>query len=156
LSANNRASEYKSAKEKDTARTVCICMAVISFVLLILAVAMPSMYKKYNDKAEKETIGLNVTLKDSTPLIYTVQAGSFDSLQRARKLYDSIISDLTEEDVAYLRIEKVGQYYAVRIGKFGEWSYAERFHERIRSQLSTAILVEAYIKEERIKKLHTS
>jgi hypothetical protein len=131
-------------------------MTVISFTLLILVVAMPSMYKKYNEMAEKEAIGHNVELKDGNlPLIYTVQAGSFDDLQRARKLYDSIKGNLTTEDLAYLRIEKVGHYYAVRIGKFGEWRYVEIFHDKIRSKFSTAIIMQAYIKEERIKKLHS-
>ena len=204
MSENNRASKIKAIKEKDTARTICICIAIIPFALLILAVALPSMYKKYNEQAEKETLlrleYLNnnvdeeiatalsankstekveepeavsddirskeshdsaeskvIPRKDGTvSLVYTLQAGSFDGLQSAIKLYDSIINDLTTEDLAYLRIEKVGQYYAVRLGKFGERSNAEILHEKIRSHLSTAIIMQAYIKEERIKKLHST
>ena len=92
----------------------------------------------------------------SLSLVYTVQAGSFDDLQSARKLYDSIINDLTSEDLSYLRIEEVGQYYAVRIGKFEERRSAEIFHEKTRSQLSTTMIMQVYIKEERIKKFHSS
>jgi hypothetical protein len=160
LAVNNRASGIQPAKEKDTARTICICITVISFVLLTLVVAMPSMYEKYNEQAEKEALfraESKVPGKDETlSLVYTVQAGSFDDLQSAKKLYDYITNDLTTKDLAYLRIEKVGQYYAVRIGKFGERSHAEIFHEKIRLQLSTAIIMQAYIKEERMKKLHSS
>jgi len=204
LSVNNRTSEYKPAKEKDTARTICICITVISFTLLMLVVALPSMYEKYNEKAKNEAISRleyisenmdediaaslsakkstdNVELPDvilddirtketqnsaeskviprkggSLSLVYTVQAGSFDDLQSARKLYDSIINDLTSEDLSYLRIEEVGQYYAVRIGKFEERRSAEIFHEKTSSQLSTTMIMQVYIKEERIKKLHSS
>jgi hypothetical protein len=204
LSVNNRDSEYKPAKEKDTARTICICITVISFALLMLVVALPSMYEQYNEKTEEEAIRRLVNISKNTDediaaslsakkstdhvklpevilddistkemqnsaeskviprqggtlsLVYTVQAGSFDDLQSARKLYDYITNDLTTETLAFLRIEQIGQYYAVRIGKFGERSHAEIFHDKIRSQISTAIIIEAYIKEERIKKLHSS
>jgi len=194
LSVNIRDSEYKPAKEKDTARTICICIAVISFALLSIVVAIPSMYENHNEKAEEEAMhhleyiskntdediavslsekkrlddirikeiqnnakSKSIFRKDGTlSLVYTVQAGSFADLQRARKQYDSITNDLTAEDLAYLRIEKVGQYYAVRIGKFGERSHAEIFRKKIRQQLSTTMIIQAYIKEERIKKLHSA
>ena len=165
MSVNIRASEYKPAKEKDTARTICIGITVISFALLLLVAALPSRYEKYNQKlddilikeAQKKADSKVIPGKDGNlSLIYTLQAGSFDDLQRAGKLYDSIKNDLTSEDLAYLRIEKVGKYYAVRIGKFGEWRNAETFHDKIRPQLSSAIIVQAHIKDERIEKLHSS
>jgi cell division septation protein DedD len=165
---------------------------------------MPSIYKKYNEKAENEAmrhpgsvsentvkdiaaslsttkVTDNVDLPeassddihtdesqkstespfiqsndDALSLVYTVQAGSFDDLHRAGILYDSIINNLSSEDLAYLRIEKVEQYYAVRIGKFHERNDAEKFFEKIRPYLSTSFIIQAYIKEERIKKLHSS
>ena len=138
---------------------------VISFALLLFVVALPARYEKYNEKLDdiliKETQNHAenkvIPGKDATlSLIYTLQAGSFNDLQRAIKQYDSIKHDLTSEDLAYLRIEKVGQYYAVRIGKFREWSNAEIFHHKIRPQLSSAIIVQAHIKDERIEKLHSS
>ena len=93
---------------------------------------------------------------DNPSLVYTIQAGSFKDLDSARKLYDSILHGLNKEDLAYLRIEKVGQYYAVRIGKFGDQRHAKIFHKKTRSHLSTASMMKAYIKEERIKKMHSS
>lgn len=204
MSVNNRVSKYKLTKEKDTARTICICIAVISFALLILVAALPSMYEKYNENAEKEEISsleynskninediaASLSAKKSTdnvelpeivlddihanasqdsierkavpgpdgplPLVYTIQAGSFNDMDSAWKLYDSIMNKLYQKDLAYLRIEKVGQYYAVRIGKFKERSHVEIFHENIKSQLATAMIMQAYIKEERVKKLHSS
>ena len=204
MSVNNRSSKYNPAKEKDTARIICIGIPVILFTLLILAIALPSMYEKYSGKDEKEAIrrlehlsknidkyiATSLSEKESTDnadlpetisddirtketqnsagtkfipgkgdtltLVYTVQVGSFDDLESAIRLYDSIINDFTTADLAYLRIEKVGQYYAVRIGQFGERTHAEIFHEKIRLYLSTAIMMQAYIKKERIKKLHSS
>jgi hypothetical protein len=95
--------------------------------------------------------------KDFTlSLVYTVQAGRFSTMPRARQLYDSILNDIPTEDLPYLRIEKSGRYYVVRIGKFKERRYAEVFHERIKSQLSTSTLMQAYIKEYGIKKRHSS
>ena len=165
MSVNIRASEYKPAKEKDTARTICICIAIISFVLLLFVAALPSRYEKYNEKldymlvkeAQNSAESKVISGKDgSLSLIYTLQAGSFNDLQRAKIQYDSIKHALTSEDLAYLRIEKVGPYYAVRIGKFGEWTHAETFLDKIRPQLSSAIIVQAHIKDERIEKLHSS
>ena len=109
--------------------------------------------KEIQNSAESKVMpGKDFTLS----LVYTVQAGRFYNMYKARKLYDSIINDISTEDLAYLRIEKAGQYYVVRIGKFEERRYAEIFHERIRSQLSTAMIMQDYIKEYRIKKRHSS
>jgi hypothetical protein len=197
-------SEYKQARKINTTRTIFICISVISFALLILVVALPSMNEKNNEKAEKEALrrvinfsknmdedmAASLSAKKNTDnaelpevilddirtkeiqnsaeskviprkdftlsLVYTVQAGRFDTMPRARKLYDSIINDINSEDLAYLRIEKAGRHYVVRIGKFEERRYAEIFHERIRSQLSTAMIIQDYIKEYRIKKRHSS
>ena len=49
-------SEYKLARKINTVRTIFICISVISFALLILVVALPSMNEKDNEKAEKEAI----------------------------------------------------------------------------------------------------
>ncbi|UCH80431.1 MAG: SPOR domain-containing protein [Nitrospiraceae bacterium] len=89
-------------------------------------------------------------------LVFTIQAGSFKDLHSALKLYDSMMNDLNEKDLAYLRIEKVGKYYAVRIGKFGDQRHIKNFHEKIRPHLSSARIMKAYIKKDRIKKLHSS
>lgn len=165
MSVNIRASEYKPAKEKDTARTICICIAIFSFVLLLFVAALPSRYEKYNEKldymlvkeAQNSAESMVIPGKEgSLSLIYTLQAGSFNDLQRAKTQYDSIKHALTSEDLAYLRIEKVDQFYTVRIGKFGEWSNAETFLNKIKPQVSSAIIMEAYIKDERIEKLHSS
>jgi hypothetical protein len=49
-------SEYKLKRKINTARTIFICISVISFALLIIVVALPAMNETYDEKAEKEAI----------------------------------------------------------------------------------------------------
>lgn len=51
------------------------------------------------------------------PLFYTIQAGSFAGEQGGLHLYQDIAGILPESQRAYLRVEKVGSYYTVRLGK---------------------------------------
>jgi hypothetical protein len=62
---------------------------------------------------------------------------------------------LSREEIDYLRIEKIGKYYAVRLGKFEDRAHAERFHKTIKRDLNFSILMKAYIKDERIMKLRS-
>ena len=48
---------------------------------------------------------------------YTVQTASFVTLDDARKHYDSIIRKIKGEKLDHLRIEKIGNYFSIRIGK---------------------------------------
>ncbi len=203
-SENNKTSECDPAYEKKIGILICTGISVIALALIILVVALPSIYKNKNEKAEmaalsrldsfssntdkkiavppsekkstkkvelpeaesddihakasEDSIERKVVLGPySTPsLFYTIQAGSFNDMDSAWKLYDSIINKLNEKDLDYLRIEKVGQYYAVRIGKFWEQRHAKIFHDNIKSQLSTSRMMKAYIKKERLKMLHSS
>jgi TolB-like protein len=93
--------------------------------------------------------------KSVLPLIYTVQAGSFEDMESALEQYDAILSSLGEEDLDYLRIEKIGPYYTVRIGKIEDQDEAENFHDKLISDLPDSILMKAYIKDERIKHLYS-
>jgi hypothetical protein len=201
---NNTSSECDPAYEKKIGIIICTGISVIALVLVILVVALPSIYKKNNEKAEKaalnrlESLSSNMDEKMAVPssvvdstkkvtlleadaddihakasehsierkvvlgsysqpsLFYTIQAGSFNDMDSAWKLYDSILTKLNEKDLDYLRIEKVGEYYAVRIGKFWEQRHAKTFHDNIKSQLSTSKMMKAYIKKERLKMLHSS
>ncbi|UCH82162.1 MAG: SPOR domain-containing protein [Nitrospiraceae bacterium] len=86
-------------------------------------------------------------------LSYTIQAGNFDNITNAQKAFDSIVNKLDENQLHYLRIEKIGEYYCVRLGKFDGYDTARDFFQTIKHQLSDAIILEAYIKDERILKL---
>jgi tetratricopeptide (TPR) repeat protein len=72
----------------------------------------------------------------------------------AQKQFKSIVQGLNEKNLDYLRIEKVGKFYTVRIGKFDDYDHAEKFLKTIKSQFSAALIRTAYIKDNRIIKLY--
>ncbi len=92
---------------------------------------------------------------DGATLIYTVQAGSFKDIEKALKQYDSITDVLYKEELHYLRIEKIGQYFSVRLGSFKTHKQAERFYKAVRLRLPSVILMSAYIKDHRLQKLYS-
>ena len=82
--------------------------------------------------------------------IYTIQTGSFVNVERAQKQFNSLIQILKNKDNNYLRIEKIGKVYAVRIGSFNDYTAAKSFLMGTKSQLNMAIILKAFIKEDRI------
>lgn len=86
--------------------------------------------------------------------IYTIQTGSFISIAPAQKQFDSIVQGLNEKELDYLRIEKIGKFYSLRLGKFEDYTTAKKFLQAIKPQLSTAIIMKAYIIDERIVRLY--
>jgi len=86
--------------------------------------------------------------------IFTIQAASFESAPDARKQFDLITAGLKKEALEYLRIEKIGRFYTVRIGKFNDRRKAEEFFLINKPGLPGAIIMRAYYKDERIKKLY--
>ncbi len=93
---------------------------------------------------------------DSHSLIYTIQAGSFGDMKSARNNYDSITKELVSRDLHYLRIEQIGQLYTVRLGIFKDRSDAVAQHRSIRPYLSNTLVISAYLKDERIKKMYAA
>jgi tetratricopeptide (TPR) repeat protein len=91
----------------------------------------------------------------SAQAFYTVQTGSFLSLEEALAHYESVVTVLSEKDLAFLRIEKVGYYFSVRLGKYTDRSEADRFHESVKLHFPSSLMRKAYIKDERIKKIYT-
>lgn len=86
---------------------------------------------------------------------YTIQTGSFIDEARAVGEFNLILQRLNKDELEYLRIERIGEYYTVRLGRFEDEGIAKEFHERIRVKLPDSIIVEAYIIEERIVKQYT-
>ncbi|NOZ69586.1 MAG: PEGA domain-containing protein [Deferribacteres bacterium] len=84
--------------------------------------------------------------------IYTIQAGSFTKAGYARKQFDYIAQKLNEKELAYLRIEKVGEFYSVRLGRFKDYRTARRFLQAIKTRLPGVIIVRSYIRPDRIIK----
>ena len=86
--------------------------------------------------------------------IFTIQAGSFGSDSDAHKQFDLIAGKLKEEALASLRIERIGKFYTVRIGKFNDRPEAEDFLIINEYGLPGAIIMSVYYKDERIEKLY--
>lgn len=93
--------------------------------------------------------------KEERHLFYTIQTGSFIDVERAMKQFDSVMQGTFEKDLNHLRIEKVGKFYSVRLGKFRKYAGAEKLLQAIKPQLRKAIIMEAYIKDERIVKQYS-
>ena len=85
-----------------------------------------------------------------TQSIYTIQTGSFVSVKRAEEQFDSILKILKGKAFSFLRIEKIGKYYSVRLGKFTDINEAKQFIVAAIPDISNTDILKAYIKEERI------
>ena len=85
---------------------------------------------------------------------YTVQTGSFATDTIAAKQFYSLLKILDERGSEYLRIEKIRNLYAVRVGQFREYAAAEKFLRARSAQINGAIILKAHFNEERIVKLY--
>jgi hypothetical protein len=109
--------------------------------------------KKF-ENSNKFIYKLKVDSQYVSKSIYTIQTGSFLKMERAQKQFDSVLQVLNGKEFGFLRIEKIGKYYSVRLGRFDNYNTTEKFFKVIKPQLSTAIILKAYIKNERIIKLY--
>jgi RND family efflux transporter MFP subunit len=95
-------------------------------------------------------------ISHSSQLIYTIQTGSYVGENDARNYYDSVVEKLNENELDYLRIEKIGKFYAVRLGTYNDHAAASAFLNANSHMLPGAVVMNAYIKDERIIKSYTS
>lgn len=86
--------------------------------------------------------------------IYTIQIASFSTLMKADEEFNLTAQSLGRDNLAYLRIEKIGDFYSLRLGKFNNNMEAMRFLESIKTGLPSSMIVNAYFKEERIVRLY--
>ncbi|UCH80564.1 MAG: PilZ domain-containing protein [Nitrospiraceae bacterium] len=97
---------------------------------------------------------LKGSLKDddlpASRLVYTIQIESLLNIEDAQNKFDDIIRSLSEKHLNTLRIEKVGKYYTLRLGKFENYETAGEILKDINPYFSEAIILKAYIKNERI------
>ena len=110
-------------------------------------------YKNVNNanKSFGKTVADN---KYASQTIYTIQIGSFIEIERAQKQFDFIAQGLDEKELDYLRIEKIGKFYTIRLGKYEDSLYAEKFLMTVKPHLPAAIVLNAYIKDKRIIRLY--
>jgi tetratricopeptide (TPR) repeat protein len=86
-------------------------------------------------------------------LVYSIQTGSFTDLSSAEKQFNLLKKGLKGKDADFLRVEKIGKFYSVRIGKFDDRSSAEALRKSALAVVSSAITMDVYFKEDRIVKI---
>jgi hypothetical protein len=93
-------------------------------------------------------------ISHASQLVHTIQLSSFTHADEAEKYFDAVEHQLHHMARDYLRIEKVGKYYAVRTGNYGNYNEATLSLDAISNQVPSAIIIKAYIIDERtVKKL---
>ncbi len=85
---------------------------------------------------------------------YTIQIGSFLELKPAQKQFDMLKQGLKDENIDYLRIEKIGRYYSVRLGKFKDKAEAGKMLTAVKRHVAAAITMKSYFIEKRMIKLY--
>jgi tetratricopeptide (TPR) repeat protein len=86
--------------------------------------------------------------------IYTIQTGSFKDSQSAEKRFRIIEQSLEETALQALRIEMIGKFYAVRVGRFARRAEAEQFLREHELSLKGAMVMKAYFIDKRILLIH--
>jgi hypothetical protein len=89
-----------------------------------------------------------IVLKEFDPYgpqrIYSIQTGSFKEIANAYRYFNFLMREFEGSPVNYTRIEKIGVYYAVRIGKFNGYTATKQFLEDSQPLLSSSIIVDNY------------
>ena len=80
-----------------------------------------------------------------------MQTASFVALEDARNHYESITKKIAEKNLDHLRIEKIGDYFCVRLGKFEDRLQAEKYFLSIKHHFPASIMRKAYLREERTR-----
>ena len=121
-----------------------IFVTITSLALLLIAdFVSGSEHESIADTPNESSI-------NSSQQIYTIQTGSFLLLEGAQEQFDSILKILNEKEFGFLRVEQIGKYYAVRVGKFADYNEAEQFIVEAQPDFPHADILEVYIKEDRI------
>lgn len=97
---------------------------------------------------------VNVTKRYDYKSIYSIQTGSFTELTRASQQFGFVVEKLNKKELGFLRIEKIGNYYSVRLGKFDDYVAAKRFMHEIIPGIFDAIILNVNIEDDRIIKFH--
>lgn len=86
--------------------------------------------------------------------VYTIQTSSFKDSQRAEKQFRIFEQSLEGMALQALRIEKIGRFYAVRVGRFASLPEAKKFLSEHERSLEGAMVMKAYFIDERILLIH--
>jgi len=86
---------------------------------------------------------------------FTVQAASYPDAATAERGYAILENKLREEDRDHLRIEVVGSYHTLRLGKFEQVEPARTLVGKVKKLFPTSFVLSAYVKPEQIKKIYS-
>ncbi|MDH4230540.1 MAG: tetratricopeptide repeat protein [Nitrospirota bacterium] len=112
-----------------------ISMIQIGCLLLLFLLLLPS------DSSAKE-------------IIYTIQTGSFTSVENAGKQYEALKQEVDSYASHDLRIEKSDSYYQVRIGKFKDRAAADAALNNFLHKFPHAFILKTYLRDENIVKTY--
>jgi tetratricopeptide (TPR) repeat protein len=99
-------------------------------------------------------VPLYVYSDEKPPSIYTVQIASFGDLESAQKKFHRIADKLESHIRDYLRIERVGKYFPLRLGLFKSRMEALAFLQSVKPTIPSAIVVKSIFVDERIKQMY--
>ncbi len=83
--------------------------------------------------------------------IYTIQTGSYLTFAPAEDEFNSLMKVLTKKYRSFLRVEKVGTFHAVRLGKFENYSSAEKFIKSVTPEMPKTNILNAFLKYDRLR-----
>lgn len=86
---------------------------------------------------------------DNKPLIFTVQIGTYEFLEKAQENFGKFIASLSS-DADKLRIESHPPYFVLRVGKFSDPGPARDLRNKVTRIFSDAIVLDTYYIEDRI------
>lgn len=90
---------------------------------------------------------------DKPATVYTLQVASHKDVQSAEQEFAALKQKVSREHLDFMRIERIGKYYSLRIGKFDNRDGAEQLFNIIKSDIPSAVVMDAYFIEKRIVKL---
>lgn len=112
---------------------VLVCLSIVPIFFVLLLLSPP-------------------TARGEDEEFYTVLAASYGSLEYAEQDFQVLLDTFPQRDLDYLRIELVGGYYTIRIGKYDGIAQAENLRQLLLQRFRQARVLSAYIKPERIVK----
>ncbi len=92
--------------------------------------------------------------KTQDELFYTIQVASFGKERDANNYFNTLATHLPAKTRAHLRVEKIGSFYTVRLGKESIRRTIVPIFNQIKAYTSKPTITQAYYKQNRISKLY--
>lgn len=112
----------------------------------------PPLSEKVINNGSNKDIQSKITTDDrenTSEMFYTVQIGNFLKLNDAKRDFDALKGALSPSDRKFLRVERIGRYYSVRVGLFKTFTEARNFLKKNETLLS-GVIMQSYLKRKDI------